>query len=124
MSQKQKEVAKNACHRLQCTLQHDVPKKAEFDSECLCFDKFPERRFELQTCSQFYEEFLLLQLKCDLLVGSQDALIYLETPEIAKMLHNVYKDSCIGNYLYHSRFGLNVHGLRHRSKPYRLSPSW
>jgi hypothetical protein len=60
--------------------------------ECLCFGEFPERRFELgaklQTEKlpsdlqnaeylfvadfQFREEFLLLQLKCDLLIGGQD----------------------------------------------------
>jgi hypothetical protein len=36
---KQQEVAQNACHRLQSKLQHDVSKKAELDSECLCFDR-------------------------------------------------------------------------------------
>jgi hypothetical protein len=41
------EVAENACHCLQCKLQHHVPKKVELDSECLCFDEFPEDRFEL-----------------------------------------------------------------------------
>jgi hypothetical protein len=29
------------------TFQHDVPKKAELDPESLCFEEFPERRFEL-----------------------------------------------------------------------------
>jgi hypothetical protein len=42
-----KEVAQNACHRLQCKLQHDMPKKAVLDSECLYFDEFPEWLFEL-----------------------------------------------------------------------------
>jgi hypothetical protein len=42
-----KKVAQNACHCLQCKLQGDVSKKAELDSECLCFDAFCERRFEL-----------------------------------------------------------------------------
>jgi hypothetical protein len=68
---------------LQCTLQHNAPKKAEFDSECLCFDEFPEWRFELaaklQTEKlsgdlqygeflagfQFREQFLPLQLRED-----------------------------------------------------------
>jgi hypothetical protein len=69
----------------------DVPKKAERDSKCLCFDEFPERCFELAAKLQtgklpgdfqdakylfvagflFREEFLLLQLKCDFLVGGQ-----------------------------------------------------
>jgi hypothetical protein len=83
-----------------CNLQQEVPKKAELDSECLCFDKFPEGHFELAaklqteklpgdlqnaeylflTGFQFRQEFLLLQLKFDLLVG-----------EIMKMLHIVLK---------------------------------
>jgi hypothetical protein len=42
----------NACHRLQCKLHHDVSKKAELDSECLCFDEFPERRYEFATILQ------------------------------------------------------------------------
>jgi hypothetical protein len=76
-----------------------VPKKAEFDSECICLEEFPESRFELAaklqtekllydlqdasiyTCIlvylfvagfQFREEFLFVRLKCDLLVGGQD----------------------------------------------------
>jgi hypothetical protein len=69
-----------------------VPKKAKLNSEWLCFDEFPEWGFEpvakvqteklpddLQNAEclfvaafQFREEFLLLQLKCDLLVGGQD----------------------------------------------------
>jgi hypothetical protein len=71
-----------------------VPKKAEFDSECICLEEFPESRFELaaklqtekllydlQCCCgcvmfvagfQFREEFLFVRLKCDLLVGGQD----------------------------------------------------
>jgi hypothetical protein len=81
-------------------LQHHMLKKAELDSECPCFDEFSERRFELAaklqteklpgdlqnaeylflTGFQFRQEFLLLQLKFDLLVG-----------EIMKMLHIVLK---------------------------------
>jgi hypothetical protein len=41
-----KEGVRNACHRFQCKLQYDVSKKAKLDSECLCFDEFPERRLE------------------------------------------------------------------------------
>jgi hypothetical protein len=37
----------------------------------------------------FREECLLLKLKRDLLVGGQDRAFHFETPEIAKMLHNV-----------------------------------
>jgi hypothetical protein len=64
----------------------------------------------------------LLQLKCDL-VGGQDHAHSFRTPEIAKMLHTVYKGSCIGQYAlrrfeetFHRRFAalaLNVHALRH-----------
>jgi hypothetical protein len=63
----------------------DVPKKAEFDSECLCFDEFPVRRFELAAKVQTEKllsdlqdaEYLFVadfnfQLKCVLLVGGQD----------------------------------------------------
>jgi hypothetical protein len=31
---------------IQCKLQYDVSKKAELDSECLCFHGFPERGFQ------------------------------------------------------------------------------
>jgi hypothetical protein len=68
---------------LQRKLQHDVSKKAETNSEWRSFNEFPERRFELAgdfqdseylfvAGFQFREEFLRLQLKCDLLVGGQD----------------------------------------------------
>jgi hypothetical protein len=79
-----KEVVQNACHRLQSKLQHD--EKAKLDSECHCFDEFPELRFKFAnwetprwcarrrvvTGSQFREEFLLLQLKYDLIGSDQD----------------------------------------------------
>jgi hypothetical protein len=72
-------------------LQHHMLKKAELDSECLCFDEFSERRLELAAKlqtetlpgdlqdveylfvagSEFREEFLRVQPKCDL-VGVQD----------------------------------------------------
>jgi hypothetical protein len=68
---------------LECKLQHHVAKKAELDSEYLCFDQFPQPHFQLaaklQTekipCDlqnaeylfvaglQFREELLFLQLK-------------------------------------------------------------
>jgi hypothetical protein len=68
-----------------------IRSQIELDSESLYFDRFPERRFELAAKLQieklpgylqnpeyfflvgfqFREEFLLLQLKCDLLVGGQ-----------------------------------------------------
>jgi hypothetical protein len=45
-------------------------------------------------------------------------LIQIETTEITKMLHNVYKGSCIGKYPLRQPLtvDLNVQGLRHRSK--------
>jgi hypothetical protein len=69
-----------------CRIQHDISKKAELDSEYLCFDEFPELRFGLAAKLQteklagdlqdaeylFREEFRLLQQKCDLLVDDQD----------------------------------------------------
>jgi hypothetical protein len=33
-------------YNARCKLQYDVSKKAELDSESLCFHEFPERRFE------------------------------------------------------------------------------
>jgi hypothetical protein len=60
-----KEVAQNACHRLQCKLQHDVFKKAELVSKCFCFDEFPERHFELSQQGVFEDEvFLLTCMRC------------------------------------------------------------
>jgi hypothetical protein len=93
---------------LQCKLQHHAPKKAELDSECRGFDEFPELRFEFAAtlemrnsqviCKtkfvagfQFREEFLLLELNAVFLLATKIALIHFKTPEIAKMLHNVYK---------------------------------
>jgi hypothetical protein len=116
--------------------------------EWLCFGEFPERRFELGTKLQTEKlavdlqngEYLFvlifnfvtssLQLAIFSL-AAKIALIHFEMPEITKMLHNVYKGSCTGKYIFeetfHSRFtvlALNVHGLRHRSKPYRFPPGW
>jgi hypothetical protein len=86
-----------------------VPKKVELDSKCFCFKEFAERRFELvaklQTEKlsgdlqdaeylfvagfQFREEFLLLQLKCDLLVTGQNRAYPFRNARNCKMLHNV-----------------------------------
>jgi hypothetical protein len=54
----------------------------------------------------FREECLLLQLKCDLL----------ETPEIAKILCNVYKGSYIAKYPLKQLFTMLALNVRHRSK--------
>jgi hypothetical protein len=35
--------------------QYDVSKKAEFDSECLCFHELPERRFERNEAVHHHE---------------------------------------------------------------------
>jgi hypothetical protein len=49
---------------------------------------------------QFREEFLPLQLKCDLLVGSQDrAYSFRNARNRAKMLLNVDKSSALGSIL-------------------------
>jgi hypothetical protein len=40
-------VAQNARYRSQRKLPQGVSKKAELDSECLCFDDFVEGRFEV-----------------------------------------------------------------------------
>jgi hypothetical protein len=70
---------------MQYKLQHGVSKKAELESECFCFDEFPERRFEraaakpqpeklpgdLQKIEYWFVVGFLLQLK-GLFVGGQD----------------------------------------------------
>jgi hypothetical protein len=65
-----------------------VSKKAELDSDLFVAG------------FQFCEEFLLLQLIFSFIFSlvAKIALIHFETPEIAKMLHNVYKGSWIGKY--------------------------
>jgi hypothetical protein len=76
---------------------------------------------------QFREGFLLLQLKCDLLVSGQDRaypfrgarnredvaqrlqrFMHWEVSEIVKMLHNVYKGSCIGKYPLRKSFTVDL----------------
>jgi hypothetical protein len=105
--------------------------KTELDSEC--FDEFPEQRFELATKFpgdlqdlfvagfQFREEFLL-QLKCDLFVGGQDrAYSFANVRNLENDAQSVQR-SCIRKYPLRKPFTVdlpNVHGLRHRSKPYR-----
>jgi hypothetical protein len=56
---------------------------------------------------QFGEKFPLLQLNCDL-VAAKIALINFKTPEIAKMLHNVYKGSCTGKYPLRQPFTVDL----------------
>jgi hypothetical protein len=137
-----KKVAQNACHRLGCKLQHDVPKEAELDSKCLCFNEFCDRRrrfklvAKLQTeklpgdlqdveCFfvpgfQFREEFLLLQLKCNLLVGSQDRTYSFRNArnreDAAQRLQRFVHWEVSFEEIFHRKFAmlaLNVHGLRH-----------
>jgi hypothetical protein len=52
----------------------------------------------------FREECLLLQLKCELLV----VVAKMETSEVAKMLHNVYKGLCIGKYPLRQLFTVDL----------------
>jgi hypothetical protein len=74
---------------MQASARREVSKKSELNLECICFDENPERRGVLNSQAnyklpgdlqndqfvagfQFREEFFLLQLNCDLLVGDQD----------------------------------------------------
>jgi hypothetical protein len=68
-----------------------------------------------------------------LFVAGFQFLAYFKTPKIAKMPHNVYKVSCIRKHLLRKpstvallvlALNMNIHGLRHRSKPHRFSPGW
>jgi hypothetical protein len=105
-----------------------VSKKTELYSECLCFDEFPEQRFELavklQTeklpCDsqdseylfvagfQFREEFPFLQLKSNLLIGGQDRAYSFLNARNRQMLHNVYKGSFIVKYLLRQPFTVDL----------------
>jgi hypothetical protein len=80
---------------------------------------------------QFREEFLLLQLKCDLLVGGQDCAYSFRNArnreDAAQRLQRLMHWEVSFKETFHRRFAvlaLNDHGLRHRSKPYRFSPGW
>jgi hypothetical protein len=73
---------------------------------------------------QFREEFLLLQLKCDLLVGGQDRAYSFRNARnrenAAQRLQRLVRSEVSFEETSHSRFAvvaLNLHGLRHRSKP-------
>jgi hypothetical protein len=120
-------------------LQHHMLKKAELDSECPCFDEFSERRFELAAKlqteklpgdlqdakylfvvgSEFREEFLRVQPKCDL-VGVQDHAYSFRNARnrenVAQRLQKfVHWDVFFKETFLHRRFAvvaLNVHGLR------------
>jgi hypothetical protein len=72
---------------------------------------------------QFREEFLLLQLKCDLLVGGQDRAYSFRNAQnredAAQRLQKFVHWEVSFEEIFHSRFAvlsLNVHGLRHKSK--------
>jgi hypothetical protein len=101
-----------------------MPKKAVLDSECLCFDELPERRFELVgklqseklpgdlqdaeyllvTGFQFQEEFLPLQLKYHLFVGGQDRAFLNGRNREDETLQKIYEGSCIGKYVVRKLF--------------------
>jgi hypothetical protein len=124
-----------------------VPKKAQLGSEYLCFDEFPEYvqlaaklrtdklPGDLQDAEylfvaglQFREE-LLLQLKCDVLVGGQVRAFSLRNArnheDAIQRLQRFVHSEVSFEETFHGRFAvlaLNIHGLRHRSKPYRISP--
>jgi hypothetical protein len=116
------------CHGLQCKFQHDVPKKAELDSDWLCFHEFPEWRFELAAKQQteklsgdlqdaeclfvaglqFCEEFLVLQLKCDLLVGVQDGAYSFRNARNREDAAQRLQRSCIGKYPLRKPFTVDL----------------
>jgi hypothetical protein len=80
---------------------------------------------------QFREGFLLLQLKCDLLVSGQDRAYPFRgarnREDAAQRLQRFMHWEVSFEEIFHRRFAvlaLNVHGLRHRSKPYRFSSGW
>jgi hypothetical protein len=116
-----------------------MPKKAELDSECLRFDEFPKRRFELSAKLQiekltgdlqdaeylsvagfqFCEE-VLLQLKCDLLVGDKDRVYSFQNTrnreDAAQRLQRFVHWEVSFEETFYRRFAvlaLNVHWLRH-----------
>jgi hypothetical protein len=64
-------------------------------------------------------QFLLLQLKCDLLVGSQDrANAFLNREDAAQRLQKFVHWEVFFEETFHCRFAvlaLNIHGLRHKS---------
>jgi hypothetical protein len=99
---------------------------------CLCFNEFPEQRFELvaklqlpgdlQNAAdfQFREEFLLLQLKFDFSLVAKIAYCCVMFT-IQRFVHweEFFEET------FHRRFAvlaLNGHGLRHRAKLYRFYP--
>jgi hypothetical protein len=68
---------------------------------------YKQRKFQvickmLSACSwllfNFLKKFFFCNLNAIFSLAAKIALIHFETPEIAKMLHNVYKGSCIGKY--------------------------
>jgi hypothetical protein len=76
---------------------------------------------------QFRVEFLLLQRKCDLFVGGQDSAYLFRNArnreDAAQRLQRFVLWEVSFEETFHRRFAvlaLNVHGLRHRSKPCRL----
>jgi hypothetical protein len=80
---------------------------------------------------QFREEFLLLQLKCDLLIGAQDRAYSFRNgrnrEDAAQRLQRLAHWEVSFEETFHRRFAvlaLNVHGLRDGSKPYRFSLGW
>jgi hypothetical protein len=88
-----------------------VPKKAEFDSEGLYFDEFNERCFELAAKIQtdkLPRRRFLARGWFSISVVAKLALIYFGTREIVKMLHNVYKGSCIGKYPLRKPFTVDL----------------
>jgi hypothetical protein len=119
--------------------------KAELDSECFCFDEFPQRPSELAAKQklpgnlqdaeklfvagfQFCEE-VFLQLKCNVLVGGQASVYSFRNArnreDAAQRLQRFVRWEVSFQETFHCRFALlalNVQGLCHRTRPYQFSP--
>jgi hypothetical protein len=132
---------------MKASSRRDVFKKIELNSESICFDEFPERRFELAANLQieklpgdlkdaeylfvagfqFHEDFLLLQVKYDLLASGQDRAYSFRNARnrkdaaqrLQKFMDSEVSKEVSFEVTFHPRFAvlaLNVHGFRHRSK--------
>jgi Na+/melibiose symporter-like transporter len=84
-----------------------------------------ETEYLFVTGFQFPDEFLLLQLKCDILVGGQDrAYSFRNVRNREDAAQRLQSFRALESIVFHRRFvvlALNFHELPHRSKPYRFS---
>jgi hypothetical protein len=112
-----------------CLPSFAMPKKAELDAECLCFDEFPERRFELVNCKtttgnlQHAEYFVRDWFSISWRISSATTMRS-SREDAAQRLHRFVHWEVPFEESFHRRFALlalNVHVLRHRSRPYQFS---